>query len=106
MNIGKIINLTPHVINYDDGETKLTIPSSGEARCAVTREPVVSYDIKLTRSVYGAVTGLPAPESGTKYIVSLLVRQACPHRTDICSPGELIRNAAGQVTGCKSFDVN
>ena len=103
----KIVNLTPHTINYNDSVLSLVLDSAGEARCAVTRQPVASSaPVKLCRTTYGTVTGLPAPVDGTIYVVSLLVRQACPHRTDLVSPGELIRDSAGRVVGCKSFDTN
>ena len=103
----KIVNLTPHTINYDDNVSSLVLASAGEARCAVTRQPLASTaPVKLCRTTYGTVTGLPAPVDGTMYVVSLLVRQACPDRADLCSPGELIRDQAGRVVGCKSFDVH
>ena len=103
----KIVNLTPHTINYSDGDASLVLDSAGEARCAVTRQPVASSaPVKLCRTTYGTVTGLPVPVDGTIYVVSLLVRQACPDRQDLCSPGELIRDPSGRVVGCKSFDVN
>lgn len=123
----KLVNLTPHAVTIRcaDGAW-LTVPPSGQvARCAaeshVLRTVTASSDagevrIPLSRVTFGEVTGLP-PEAGqwanflsdeeeTLYIVSMLVRQAVPHRRDVASPGQLIRDAAGNVTGCDGLTVN
>ena len=42
---------------------------------------------------------------GVILIVSTLVKNASPDRKDLVSPGELIRNEAGQPVGCKGFCV-
>lgn len=60
----------------------------------------------LSRTSYGAVEGLPEPKAGVIYIVSALVRAAVPGRLDVASPGELVRDAAGAVVGCKGLSVN
>ena len=62
--------------------------------------------VVLYRQSFGAVDGLPVPAEGTMYVVSLLVRQAAPDRADLASPGELVRDNAGQPTGCKGLAVN
>ena len=62
--------------------------------------------IALSRVTFGEVTGLPDPVEGTLYIVSALVRSALPARTDLASPGDLVRDAAGAVIGCKGLIVN
>lgn len=60
-------------------------------------------DIPIYRTVYGEVTGLPDPEPWTYYLVSLVVRQACPDRADLLSPGELVRGSDGQPVGCRGL---
>ena len=62
--------------------------------------------IPLTRVSFGAVVDLPPPVEGTIYIVSALVRSAVPNRLDVASPGELVRDSAGAVLGCKSLILN
>ena len=119
-------NLTPHSISVfaADGKTLLvTVPPSGEvARVSVSRvetgvvpiEPdaaaILRHDplagIPVFVGTYGSVTGLPAPALGTIYIVSAMVRQAVPTRRDVLSPGELIRDAAGQPLGCRGLEAN
>lgn len=102
-------NLTPHVLNIldEEGEQVLALPSEGVARCAVAQRVVEEHDgVVLFAQEFGEVEGLPEPEEGTIYVVSLLVRQAVPHRRDLASPGQLVRDEAGQPVGCKGLAVN
>lgn len=64
------------------------------------------------RTAPGETTGLP-PEVPSEhdehpkvFIVSTLVRLAHPERRDLASPGELVRNEAGQPIGCRGLIVN
>lgn len=99
------VNLTPHSVTVVDGPT---LPPSGSvARCSSTSTPAGEHGgVNLVRTVFGAVEGLPDPVSGVVYVVSALVRAAVPHRTDVASPGDLVRNEAGQVVGCRNLVVN
>lgn len=108
-----LINLTPHTINLHTGLGVASIPSDGEARASEeTTETVtlgwdqfgdcgMSQDVPLSVKRYGSVTGLPDPRQHVLYIVSTLVQQACPHRTDLVSPDQVIRDAGGRVVGCR-----
>ena len=104
----KLLNLTPHEVVL----CGIKIASSGQqARVATTRKlgtyTVVSdRPVPVYYTVLGAVTGLPRPNDGVGYIVSALVRSAAPDRRDIYSPADLVRDAAGIVTGCNSLDQN
>ncbi|MGI5872705.1 MAG: hypothetical protein ACOX8T_11800 [Bacillota bacterium] len=97
------VNLTQHDINVLEPET--TIPPSGtEARCAVSREQVAELGgITVNRTVFGDVDNLPAPQAGTYYIVSALVAQACPGRTDLLIVDEVERDEAGRIVGCRAL---
>jgi len=121
-----IKNLTPHAIRVfaADGTTELVtvppsgtvarasvsyeesgvVPIEGDAEALLSRDPLAGIPVYV--SVMGDVEGLPEPEAGTVYIVSTLVRQALPRRTDLLSPGELIRNEAGQPIGCRGLVAN
>ena len=103
------VNLTPHDINIitpNDGT--ITVERSGTvARCAVESRLIAELNgIPIYQAVYGAVDGLPAPRPDVYYIVSLMVRQVVPDRWDVLSPGELVRNEAGQPIGCKGLNSN
>ena len=103
-----LVNLTPHAINLltSDGGT-ITLPPSGTvARVSSKSVPVGEVDgVVLTRVTFGEVIDLPAPD-GRCFIVSALVRSALPSRNDLASPGELVRDSAGNVIGCKSLILN
>ena len=105
-----LINLTPHVLNIvtETGAIVSVEPSGTIARCAVTSTPVriLPNGVTCYKTVYGEVTGLPAEQEGTIYVVSGLVRGAVPDRLDVASPGELIRNEEGQPVGCNGLSIN
>jgi len=104
-------NLTPHIVRIfgqEGDEPVLTIPPSGEvARCSVESEQVGEKGgVSLFATTFGQVEGLPAPQPDTVYIVSMLVRSAVSERTDVASPGELIRDDEGRPMGCRGLNVN
>lgn len=104
----KLINLTPHaVIIYSDRNTPLfAVPASGMvARIKTSVEQVGSITSEedivpvFTTRFDGEPIGLPDPQPDTIYIVSGIFRMYCP-RPDLYQPGELVRNAAGEIIGC------
>lgn len=56
--------------------------------------------IDLYRTVFGEVTGLPDYSEGVYLLVSTMVREALPLRSDLVSPGQLLRDDDGNVIGC------
>lgn len=103
----RVVNCTPHPITIVAGNGVIlrAIPPSGEvARLSVSTEPAgVVLGIPVTRTVFGEPVGLPEPEIGTCYIVSQLVKNALPERDDLVVPAEVVRDAAGNVVGCRSL---
>ena len=105
------LNLTPHTLNIIRAEgPDLVLPPSGQiARVSMTRETVVGVDgIECHVSVPGPVEGLPYPEEGVVLVVSALVRThpSLAGRTDVASPGPLVRDEAGQPIGCQGLEYN
>ena len=125
-----LINLTPHTIRIMDGDLLLEIASSGNARVQSAPETVgtIGPGLPLVRVVYGEVTGLPAEDEGcagcgssepnafceachsghvvpARYIVSRAVAAACPDRRDLLVPYDLVRDASGQILGCRALEV-
>ena len=100
----KIINLTPHAINFPT----MCIAPSGQIARVSCESLVVGYaaGIPLKKSTYGEVTGLPEPQDGVTYVVSAMVRNSCPNRKDLGSPSELIRDEENRVIGCNALDIN
>lgn len=103
----KIINLTPHAINFlrEDNSVLATIEPSGTiARAAQTRERVSEVNgIVVNQCSYGAVTGLPDPQPETIYLVSALTAQACRNRSDVFIVDDAVRNESGQIIGCRAI---
>jgi len=128
----KVINLTPHQINFvtsyniEIGVDELgtpeyvteerihSVPPSGTvARCKVDRKEVDSFiledvdgwdiTVPITSARFGEVEGLPEPQEGTIYIVSNLVAQAVPDREDVFFPDDLVRDEHGNIIGCRAL---
>lgn len=119
-----IINLTPHSISLiapgttpGDGWT-WPAAEGGVARCAETRSvlPAGRFDpfgdggmvgsLPLVQRSFGAVTGLPARDPGRPwlmYIVTQFVADASPDREDLLVPTDLVRDAGGNIIGCRAF---
>lgn len=57
----------------------------------------------MVKTTLGTPEGLPAVEPGTTLVVSRLIVDACPERTDLVSPGEAIRDADGKIVGADGF---
>lgn len=92
-----IKNYTPHSVKIGERE----FPSEGLARVAQTDVPTgeVVDGVEIRRPQFGRVEGLPEQEADTLYIVSALVKAACPERNDLVSPGGFTRDDAGRITG-------
>lgn len=120
-----LINLTPHdiIVFSATGETVAEIHPYGLiARVEKTDRQVDAeivaapgfgddgetweYNIPVMVSSLSAVSGLPNEQAGVRFIVSAMVRAACTDRFDLVSPADLVRDEAGNVIGCRSFEVN
>lgn len=107
----KIINLTPHQVSVLVGEEMKTFEPSGMIARVSTNCKVVGYvdGIEIVAQTYGDIQGLPEPQEGTLYLVSLLVRQAAQAqgRTDVISPDtspeSAIRDVEGRIVGVRRF---
>ena len=88
----EFVNLCPHAISVmgADGEVKIFPPSGSIARVAAKATPIApiaGFSVSVT--VYGDVTGLPAPEAGKVFIVSGVVLEAVKAvapRPDVVAP--------------------
>ena len=102
-----IVNLTPHTVTIyaADAETVIkTIPSAGVARAEQYREYIGEINgIPVSKTEYGKVEGLPEKARNTIYIVSVLTAQAAKDRTDLYIVDDIVRDASGQIIGCKAL---
>jgi hypothetical protein len=103
----KFINLTPHDITVimGDNADRTTFAKSGTvARVSQVTAVARTVDgINISTATFGPVVGLPERDDGTLYIVSGMVKSAATDRSDLVSPGELVRDDSGNVIGCKGF---
>lgn len=103
----KFVNLTPHAVTIIAGGKILLRIAAGEecARVGVTQEKVGEIEgIPVFKTVYDKmISGLPAPQAGTYYIVSTLVAQAAKDRDDLIVPANLVRDEHGVVIGAEGF---
>lgn len=105
----KIMNLCPHAIHIHTNFGRISIEPSGEvARLEEITKPVYLLDeaIPIVSKAYTQVTGLPDPEAGMIYLVSMLIRNAFPNRSDLLSPGDAVRDEKGVIIGCTNLVCN
>jgi len=105
-----IVNCTPHPVVWvrEDGAKQVFEPSGTVPRLeTVTEEAGTIDNIPLVRNTLGKVVDLPEPVNGIVYIVSFLVCQACPDRTDLIAPdttpASVVRDENGRIIGVKRF---
>jgi len=99
----RLVNLTPHTVNVINGQN---YASEGVVRVSETETQVGEVGgIPLFSKVFGKVVGLPEPTEGTMFIVSALVKAACPDRKDLLVPTKLVRDEKGNIIGCCGFAV-
>lgn len=122
-----LYNLTPHtvrVFSANTGEIVVEIPPSGTVarvekignrQIGSETIPVSNfgdngetweYDIPILVSTVAGFSGLPNEQANVRFIVSAALRTACPDRLDLVSPADLVRDEAGNVLGCRAFEVN
>lgn len=101
----EIINLTPHALNLFTECGERVIESSGLARCTASVELDTVVDgIKLCRTTYGDVVGLPPAKEGVIYVVSGMVLSALAgSRSDVFGPADLVRDENGRVVGARAL---
>lgn len=101
-------NLTPHEVkiyklNGVTPDLDVVIEASeavARVSCEYIKVDKKVDGIDLYRPVFGEVTGLPEYSEGTYLLVSAMVREALPLRSDLVSPDQLLRNNDGNVIGC------
>lgn len=109
-NAARLVNLTPHDVNIQnlDGTFQTVWRDGTVARVEMISSQIQRYPLACAQTtvVKSKVIGLPEPVFGVVWIVSAMVREACPDRKDLASPGELIRDEKGNPIGCKGLVFN
>jgi hypothetical protein len=103
----RIVNLTPHGLNVVDRNGNIVVipPSGAVARVASSDVPAWRIDdtFDVVKTSFGDVDGLPDRTHDTVFVVSRIVKSAVTDRDDVVCPGPLLRDADGNVVGCKGF---
>ena len=112
----KILNFTPHAVTVfdSDGDPLATYKPSGLARAKqsyviVGQVEVEPESVPLKRITFGEVDGLPKDvDPDTYFIVSAITAQAAratnhPLADRLLVVADPVRNAEGQIIGCKAF---
>lgn len=100
----KILNLTPHTVNFLTDKGTVSIEPSGTiARVDTLTTEIGGYDgIPVKKISYGNLSGLPDSADDTIYLVSSLVAQATD-RSDVFVPTDFVRDDKGNITGARSL---
>lgn len=106
----RALNLTSHPLTLVIGGGRLTIqPEATPARVNSFKKQIAELEVfglptPINVTTYGDVTGLPAPEDGTIYIVSLLVAQALRGtRDDVLIVDDTVRDEQGRIVGARGL---
>jgi len=102
-----VFNYTPHtIVIYGPREVVLSrIPSSGSATVVekFSDNGETISGVRVFKSHWGKVKGLPEQQEEVTLIVPTMVALALPERTDLVSPTKFLRNAEGNIKGCRAF---
>lgn len=96
----ELINLTGHEIVLVGIDRHLSIPASGQvARIHHRTVDIAGYlnGVPVLIEQNPKVLGLPASRRGTVYVVSRMVLDVASDRSDLLSPGHLVRDNKGTV---------
>lgn len=112
----RIFNCTPHDCHIIVNGGTVTIKQSGMVARVTERltAPVTldvdvagdgagSISVECRTRALGEVVGLPGRAPGMLYLVSTMVADAASYRDDLVVPGDLVRDEAGKVIGCRGF---
>lgn len=105
-------NWTTHPVRFMDLEADVSLciqpEVEGPARMDMSMEPIEGSQYIMVTNWGQALRLPPSREEGDRpvyFIVSSVVKTACPDRFDLVVPSKTIRNAQGKVFACSSFSV-
>lgn len=110
--VQQVRNLTPHAVTLVgvDGEEVVVPPAGPAARMTMRvsdegRMSIGGAAVLLVREAAGELEHLPEPVDGTTLIVSRLVAESSPDRTDLVFPTDLQRDEHGDVVSAAALGV-
>ena len=107
----KILNYTLHPITILTDEGAINLPSHGQARCSTSRELIEYLDcegakIRINKTVFGGVMGLPEQREDTVIVVSAIVANVMRSkgRADLMVVDSPVREG-GKIVGCRALSA-
>ncbi len=117
----RLVNLTPHMISILVNNEILLVPAQGKIARVATKKELIStllvdnVSIPVFATTFGEVEltspdgsinePFPAPEKGTLYIVSSIVKNAMMDRENILVPTDFVRDDRGNIIGCQALSA-
>jgi hypothetical protein len=104
----QLVNLTPHPVQVMRvNGTFIELPKGSIVPRLATTETVIGEidGAKIVKTIFGATVDLPEAADDTILIVSRLVKDANPGRTDLVCPGAALRDETGKIIGADGFSV-
>lgn len=109
----EIVNLTPHnidILSQSENVIKVLPPCSNPPRVEEHSRQVnsVSVDdktIPIKVVSYTHKVDLPEEKPETYYVVSRLIAETRPERTDLLVPYDIVHTPDHSIKGCQSFSL-
>lgn len=102
----KLINLTPHDIHIlnANGELVETLPKSDNPLRVESENKLVDTvnGYGIYKTMFGELSYTPVVDDSLVYVVSMLCAKVA-NRVDFLIVNDTVRNAEGNIVGCKSF---
>jgi hypothetical protein len=102
------------VENWAFHDVNLYLPDDG-GKLVIHPEPeaparLVTHRYRVSQFLcsveFGEAINLPAERAGVYLIVSSPVKLGMPHRLDLITPNDLVRDTSGRVIGCRTFAMS
>ena len=103
-----IINLTPHALNIINASNEAVVisPTGKIARVSSKTEIVDTINgINIMKQTFGDVIDLPESTENTIFVVSRMVKDRVPNRTDVLVPGTPVRDDKGNIIGANGLSL-
>lgn len=102
-----LVNLCPHPVKIVTPRGVLDLPQAGPpARLLYLDDEEEIFDFGLLKRTKFTAVELPDPQPDTLFVVSTLVRIAHPHRMDLVSPYDLIKDEDDRTYACLALMAN
>ena len=107
----KILNYTLHPITILTDAGAINVDSHGQARCSTSRELIYYLEfqgarVRINKTVFGGVTGLPQERDDTVIVVSAIVANVMrgKGRKDLMVVDSPVREG-NKIVGCRALSA-